>query len=181
MKLFVVRHGQTEWNYENRVCGVSDVQLTDKGEEQANELSKIIKGKQIDFILTSPLSRAIKTAEILSRDTSKNLVVDNRLIERDYGAFEGANRDNTNFLEAKRHFSSKLSGGESILQVAQRVFNVLDEIKEKYKNHNVLIVTHGGVCRIINAYFTEQTNEEFYHFHIGNCELKEYHINECDD
>lgn len=178
MKLYVVRHGQTEWNYENRVCGVSDVQLTDKGKEQANELSKIINMKQIDIILTSPLSRAVKTAEILSSGISKDLIIDHRLIEQDYGVFEGAYRDNNNFLEAKRHFPSKLSGGESILQVVQRIFNVLDEIKEKYQSKNVLIVTHGGVCRIINAYFNEQTNEEFYHFHIGNCELKEYHIND---
>ncbi|WP_261300488.1 histidine phosphatase family protein [Paenibacillus andongensis] len=177
MKLYVVRHGQTEWNYENRVCGITDVQLTDKGEEQAKELSKIVYEKQIDIILTSPLSRAVKTAEILSRAINKDIVIDHRLVEQNYGEFEGTSRDNQNFKEAKRHFSNKLSGGESILQLSQRIFNVLDEIKEKYLNQNVLIVTHGGVCRVINAYFNEQTNDEFYHFHIGNCDLKEYHIN----
>lgn len=109
MKLYVVRHGQTEWNYENRVCGVSDVKLTDKGEEQANELSKIINEKRIDIIFTSPLSRAVKTAEILSSAISKDLVIDRRLIEQDYGIFEGVYRDNNNFLVAKRHFPSKLS------------------------------------------------------------------------
>lgn len=77
-----------------------------------------------------------------------------RLIEQNYGVFEGAFRDNKDFKEAKRHFPNKLSGGESILQVAQRIFNL----------------------RIINAYFNDQSNEEFYHFHVGNCELKEYHI-----
>ncbi|WP_056835361.1 histidine phosphatase family protein [Paenibacillus sp. Soil787] len=174
MKLYVVRHGQTEWNYENRVCGKTDVQLTDTGEKQAEELSKILHEKQINIIITSPLFRAVKTAEILSSAVSKDLVIDNRLIKQDYGVFEGINRDSENFKEAKRHFPIKLSRGESILQVAQRIFNLLDEIKEKYRNQNVLIVTHGGVCRVINAYFNEQTNEEFYHFHIGNCELKEY-------
>jgi broad specificity phosphatase PhoE len=54
-------------------------------------------------------------------------------------------RDNENFKEAKRHFPNKLSSGELILQIAQRIFNVLDEIKEKYLNQNVLIVTYGGV------------------------------------
>lgn len=176
MKLYVVRHGQTEWNYDNRVCGITDVQLTNKGEEQARELSKIIFEMQIDIILTSPLSRAVKTAGILSSAISKDPVIDHRLIQQDYGVFEGAFRDNKDFKEAKRHFPNKLSGGESILQAAQRTFNLLDEIRGKYKNQNVLIVTHGGVCRMINAYFTDQSNEEFYHFHIGNCELKEYHI-----
>ena len=60
MKLYVVRHGQTEWNYENRVSGVSDVKLTDKGEEQANELSKIINEKQIDIILLHRCQEQLK-------------------------------------------------------------------------------------------------------------------------
>ncbi|TCM85423.1 putative phosphoglycerate mutase [Paenibacillus sp. BK033] len=174
MKLYVVRHGQTEWNYENRVCGKTDVQLTDKGAKQAEQISKILHEKQIKIIITSPLTRAVKTAEIISKAISKNFVIENRLIEQDYGVFEGTKREDNNFKEAKRHFPSKLCRGESILQVAQRVFNVLDEIKEKYGDNNVLIVTHGGVFRVINAYFNEQTNEEFYHFHVGNCEVKEY-------
>ncbi|WP_156285534.1 histidine phosphatase family protein [Paenibacillus sp. NEAU-GSW1] len=178
MKIYVVRHGQTEWNYENRVCGITDIQLTKKGEEQAKKLSKIVCEKQIDIILTSPLVRAVKTAEILSKAIGKELVVDHRLIEQDYGVYEGTYRDNENFIKAKRQISSRLSGGESILQVAQRIFNVLDEIKRKYSNQNVLIVTHGGVSRVINAYFNEQTDEQFYHFHIENCELKEYDFNE---
>ncbi len=133
LKLYVVRHGQTEWNHENRVCGRTDVQLTAKGEKQAEELSKILQLKQINIIITSPLSRAVKTAEILSSAINKDIIIDNRLIEQDYGVFEGINRDNENFKEAKRHFPIKLSGGESILQVAQRIFNILDEIKGKYK------------------------------------------------
>lgn len=126
------------------------------------------------------MTRAVKTAEILSKAISKEIVIDRRLIEQNYGEFEGTYRRNENFKEAKRDFPSKLSGGESILQIAQRTYNLLDEIKEKYLNQNVLIVTHGGVCRVINAYFNEQTNEEFYQFHMGNCELKEYSVHYRD-
>jgi broad specificity phosphatase PhoE len=81
LKLYVVRHGQTEWNHENRVCGRTDVQLTAKGEEQAEELSKILHLKQINIIIRSPLSRAVKTAEILSKAINKKIVIDNRLME----------------------------------------------------------------------------------------------------
>ncbi|MEW9701865.1 histidine phosphatase family protein [Paenibacillus sp. SI8] len=178
MNLFIVRHGQTEWNYENRVCGITEVPLTNRGIEQAKELSKIIIGKKIDIIISSPLSRAIKTAEIISNVIGKDLIIDNRLIEQNYGVFEGVFRDNEHFKEAKKHFPSKLSGGESLLQVVHRIFNLLEEIKGKYRNQNVLIVTHGGVCRVINAYFNDQLNEEFYKFHLGNCELREYHFND---
>ncbi|MBD3918898.1 histidine phosphatase family protein [Paenibacillus sp. PR3] len=52
-----------------------------------------------------------------------------------------------------------------MLAVAQRIYNLLDEMKETYRDHSVLIVTHGGVCR---------SNEQFYRFHQGNCEMKEY-------
>ncbi|WP_082651945.1 histidine phosphatase family protein [Gorillibacterium timonense] len=178
MNLYVARHGQTEWNSENRVCGITEVQLTDRGIEQAKELSKIIIEKQIDIIISSPLSRAIKTAEIISREICKDILIDNRLIEQNYGVFEGVIRDREDFQIAKKHFPSRLSGGESLLQVAQRIYNLLDEIKEKYIKQNVLIITHGGVCRIINTYFNEQLNEEFYKFHLGNCDLKEYHFGE---
>ncbi|NJJ40485.1 histidine phosphatase family protein [Paenibacillus apii] len=178
MNLYIVRHGQTEWNYENRVCGITEVQLTNRGIEQAKELSKTIIGKQIDIIISSPLSRALKTAEIISNVISKEIIIDNRLIEQNYGVFEGVNRDSEDFKEAKKHFPNRLFGGESLLQVAQRTFNLLDEIKGKFRNQNVLIVTHGGVCRIINAYFNDQMNGEFYKFHLGNCEMKEYQFNE---
>jgi len=174
LNLYIARHGQTEWNYENRVCGITDAVLTNKGIEQAKELSKIIIGKQIDTIISSPLSRALTTAEIISNAIGKDFIIDNRLIEQNYGVFEGVSRESEDFKEAKKHFPNRLSGGESLLQVAHRIFNLLDEIKGKYRNLNVLLVTHGGVCRIINAYFNDQLNEEFYNFHIGNCELKEY-------
>lgn len=178
MNLYVVRHGQTEWNYENRVCGITEVELTDRGIEQAKELSKIIINKQIEIIISSPLSRAMKTAEIISEEISKDILIDNRLIEQNYGIFEGVVRDREDFQIAKKHFPSTLYGGESLLKVAQRIYNFLDEIKEKYINQNVLIVTHGGVCRIVDTYFNDLLNEEFYEFHLVNCGLKEYHFSE---
>lgn len=139
MSLYVVRHGQTEWNYQNRVCGTTDIQLTNKGIEQAKELAKLLLNKRINIIISSPLCRALNTAEIISKEIRSEFVVDQRLIEQDYGIFEGSPRGNKDFLEAKSHFPNKLSGGESILQVAQRSFNLLDEIKEKYRNQNVLL------------------------------------------
>ncbi|MBD0382873.1 histidine phosphatase family protein [Paenibacillus sedimenti] len=176
MSLYVVRHGETEWNYENRVCGTTDIRLTNRGIEQAKDLAQLLRKKQINIIISSPLCRALNTAEIISKEICTDYIVDQRLTEQDYGVFEGSPHDNKEFLEAKLHFANKLSGGESILQVVQRIFNLLDDIKEKYRNHNVLLVAHGGVCRVINAYFKEQSNEEFYYFHIGNCELKEYNF-----
>ncbi|PWV94479.1 putative phosphoglycerate mutase [Paenibacillus cellulosilyticus] len=174
MRLFVVRHGQTVWNSENRVCGITDSPLTNKGITQAKELSQSIKDRPIDVILSSPLSRALQTAEIIACSIEKEIIIDDRLTEQNYGCYEGVDRDNVDFKEAKKHFPFRLAGGESLLQLGQRVYNLLDEIKKTYSNQNVLVVTHGGVSRVINAYFTDQNNEDFYRFHIENCAIKEY-------
>lgn len=174
MKIYVVRHGQTEWNLDNRVCGITDIDLTNIGMEQARKLSDSLSARKIDIIISSPLKRAQQTARIISGAIEQDFYLDNRLIEQNFGGYEGVNRNNTDFLEAKRHFPNKMSGGESIMQVAQRVYNFLDEIRDKYCDKCILIITHGSVSRIINSYYTDQTNNDFYTFHLGNCELMEY-------
>lgn len=63
-----------------------------------------------------------------------------------------------------------------MMQVAYRVYGVIEDIKCKYKDKNVLIITHGGVCRIINTYFEDMTNEEFFCFTLENAELREYDL-----
>jgi broad specificity phosphatase PhoE len=176
MRLFVTRHGQTEWNSQNRVSGITDISLTDKGIEQAKKLSSHIIEYGIDMIITSPLIRAKITAEILSKATGKEIVVDSRLHEQNYGIFEGIQRDNEDFKFAKNQFAYKLLNGESLFQVAQRVYNLIDEIKEKYSNKNILLVTHGGICRVINSYFNDLTNDEYSKYYTRNCEIIEYHI-----
>jgi probable phosphoglycerate mutase len=176
MKLYAARHGQTEWNSESRVCGISDINLTNKGIEQAKELSTKLIDHQIDIIFSSPLRRAKITAEIISNTIGKDYIIENRLIEQNYGFFEGVPRDMEEFKEAKKHFPSKLLGGESLFQVVHRVYNLIEETKEKYPNNNVMFVTHGSVCRVINAYFNDLSNEEYYKYYTGNCEWSEYNF-----
>jgi broad specificity phosphatase PhoE len=174
MKLYVARHGQTEWNEKNKVCGISDIKLSEKGIEQAKQLAVNVLNYKIDFIITSPLKRAKNTAEIIADYKGISFMVDDRLFEQNYGVFEGVLRDNLDFLDAKKKFVCKYPQGESMFQVAQRVYNLLDEIKIKYSNKNILIISHGGVCRIIKTYFSDLSNEEFFQYRLGNCELEEY-------
>lgn len=132
MKLYVARHGQTNWNLEGKVCGITDIELTAKGIEQAEQLAAHILHEQIDILISSPLQRAKQTATIVSDAIGREYRIDNRLIEQDYGKYEGVMRNREDFLEAKRHFPNSMDGGESIFQVVQRVYNFLDEMKEKY-------------------------------------------------
>lgn len=112
MRLWVARHGQTEWNAENRVCGVTDIDLTDKGVEQARRLSAVLASRSVDVLFTSPLKRALETAAIISDSVGKEWIVDHRLTEQNYGVFEGVSRDSGDFRKAKKQFSDKLAGGE---------------------------------------------------------------------
>lgn len=80
------------------------------------------------------------------------------------------------FLENKKHFAYKYPNGESMMQVAHRVYELLNEIKSNYSDKNVLLISHGGVCRIINTYFKDMTNDEFFYYTLNNAELVEYSL-----
>ncbi|OPH47988.1 hypothetical protein BC351_39050 [Paenibacillus ferrarius] len=175
MTLYVTRHGQTEWNSEERVCGTSDIKLTDKGVTQAAELAMKLGDYKIDMVLSSPLNRARTTAEILAKQWGGEVVLDSRLSEQNYGIYEGVSRSDEGFKYAKKQFPGKMLGGESVFRVVQRVYNLLDDINNGHHS-NVLIVAHGSVCRVIHSYFNDLSNEEYSAYYIRNCELKEYHF-----
>ena len=176
MILYVARHGQTIWNEQNRVCGITDIDLTEKGKEQANALVHSVDKKNIHMIISSPLNRAIETSRIVSDICHIPMEIDKRLIEQNYGIYEGVDRKNEAFLENKRNFAYKYPSGESMMQVAYRVYGLLDEIIEKYSEKNILLICHGGVCRIINTYFEDMTNDDFFHYTLANGQLKEYQL-----
>ena len=174
MKLYVTRHGETTWNVEWKVSGITDVELTSRGISQAESVGEALEKEKIDIIFVSPLKRARHTAEIINAKCKAPIIIDPRLTEQDYGIYEGTHRKNEGFLNNKRQFAFKYPGGESMFQVAYRVYGLLEEIKEKYKGKNVLLVTHGGVCRVIKTYFEDMTNEEYFEFSQGNCEIRKY-------
>ncbi len=176
MKLYVARHGQTVWNAKNKVCGITDVELTEKGIEQANVLAQMVAGRNIDMILTSPLKRAVETGRIVAECCKIPMKVEARLIEQNYGIYEGIDRRNVDFLGNKRNFAYRYPGGESMMQVAYRIYGLLDDIKEEYVGKNVLIISHGGVCRIIRTYFHDMTNEEFFQYTLENGRLEEFDL-----
>jgi len=182
--LYVTRHGESVWNVENKVQGITDMPLTPKGIEQAHILAnKIFENKvPIDEILYSPLERATVTATVIAEKTGIPMFAEPRLVEQNFGRYEGFywpdNRDK--WVEIKKTFADDYEGGESMLKLAQRIFNLLDEVKERTyrENKTFLLVTHGGVNRMIRAYFNNLTNEEFSRASIPNCELVSYMFKE---
>lgn len=171
---YFIRHGQTVWNVENKICGATDIELTPLGHEQAIETGKKIieEGIKADEILTSPLSRAKDTAAHISEVTGIPYRIEQRLIEQNFGRYESTPRDGLEFHEAKKHMASRFGTGESMMQLAQRIYNLLDDIKKDDKTY--ILVAHNGIARIVESYFREMDNEEFSLFGIKNCEIRRY-------
>ena len=174
--VYFVRHGQTVWNVENKICGATDIALTELGHQQAIETGKMLleHGIQADEILYSPLIRAAETARHISEITGIPGRMEPRLKEQNYGKWESTARDGLAFKKAKEDFCCRYEGGESMLQLAQRIYNLLDEIKEEADRKTYILVAHNGIARVVNSYFYEMTNQEYAAFGVKNCAVVRY-------
>ena len=172
---YFVRHGQTIWNVENKICGCTDSPLTELGHAQARELGQQIAARQlhIDEIRCSPLSRARETAEEIGAVIGLPVTVEPRLREQNFGKWEGTPRDGAEFLAQKSNFAQDFGGGESMLRLCQRIYNLLDEITAR-PDRVVLLVAHNGISRAVQSYFTGMENAEFAAFGIRNCEIRRF-------
>lgn len=167
--VYFARHGQTIWNVENKICGSTDIELTELGHRQAEELGQKIlaEGLKIDMILYSPLIRAAETARHISEVTGIPAQCEERLKEQCFGRYEGTARNGAEFAVSKTHFIDSYDGGESMLKLAQRIYNLLDDIKKD--DRTFLLVAHNGISRVIQSYFHDMTNEEYADFGVANC------------
>ncbi|MDR0396119.1 MAG: histidine phosphatase family protein [Oscillospiraceae bacterium] len=180
MKLYYARHGETDWNSLNKVLGVTDVPLNSNGKAQALGLAdQCLRLGDIDIIISSPLSRCVETASLISSRTSIPFSTDNRLSEWNYGKYEGVDRMGTYspskplFQHAKMGFCERVGEtGESLLQLSHRVYSFLDDLPTLYSGRNPLLITHGGVCRVLETYYKSMTPLEFSQYFTDNCELR---------
>ena len=173
--IYFTRHGETVWNVENKICGMTDSPLTARGQQQARQLGELVRdsGLQIDEILYSPLSRAADTAKAIAAATGLPARCEPRLREQCFGKYEGTPRDGAEFRISKTHFADRYDGGESMMQLAQRIYNLLDELRQD-EDKTYLLVAHNGIARVVESYFHDMTNEEYSAAGIKNCELVEY-------
>ncbi|MBU0708945.1 histidine phosphatase family protein [Patescibacteria group bacterium] len=163
-EIYLFRHGETYDNRRKIYCGHRDSKLTPKGVQQAHELRKKLKDKDINLCIISSLSRSIDTAKIALRDhLDVKYIVDDRMIERNYGELQGKSKEKT-FREDtelavvyRRGYDVAPPGGESIKMVEKRVFPFCEELVKRVKenNVNVAISGHGNSMRVIRAYFED--------------------------
>lgn len=178
-QVYFTRHGQTIWNVENKICGATDIALTELGHAQAVELGTELARKMkkqeihIDEILYSPLIRAAETARHIAEVTGIPSKVDMRLKEQNFGRYESTPRNGEEFALAKMNFLSHYDGGETMMQLCQRIYNLLDEITAQPEK-TYLLVAHNGIARAVHSYFFDMENEEFARYGIRNCEVRKY-------
>ena len=99
--------------------------------------------------------------------------LDSRLTEQNFGRYESTARDGAEFQLAKEHFADRYGSGESMLHLAQRIYNLLDDVCAE-PDKVFMLVAHNGIARIVESYFRDMTNEEFSAFGIRNCEILTY-------
>lgn len=158
--LYFVRHGSTDWNEnkdaagnKNPKCqGRVDIPLNQTGIQQALTTAETLKGKKFDRVICSPLTRTKQTCNLIYHGDTP-VEIDDRIIERDFGEFEGKTRSEFDFRNFwNRKVNQKFRQAESITNVERRVFSLLDELAKK-PNQDVLIVAHGGVGCVLMTYF----------------------------
>ena len=173
MKVYIVRHGQVPHNALHQY-NTTDEDLTEYGISQAVELSKKIKNKHFDIVISSPLIRAKHTAEIIANN--REIFFDDRIKERSCGSLSGQPLEVTNREEYWNYYTTIQYGtSENIQEFFKRVYNFLEELKTKdYKS--VLIVAHSGVSKAFNGYFEGIQDGKFLNRGLKNCEIKEYEL-----
>lgn len=175
MKLYLVRHGQCESNSIGRY-NYSYEDINEVGVKQAMDLRDVISNIDYDIVISSPLLRALHTAEIINAKDRK-IITDDRLAERHHGNLEGKSLNITDRDNHWNYYSDiRFGTEESIIDLCNRVKEFLDELKTKdYKS--VLIVSHSGVSKAFYVYFNGVPKDgKLLKLGLKNTEIKEYEL-----
>ncbi len=177
MNIYLVRHGETEENIKRTYYGAIDCKLTHKGEEQGNLLGKKLKSMKFQRVFCSEKQRAKDTLEYIYN--GRDLFIDKRLNERDFGDFEGKT-----FNELQEAYKEEYEmwtrdwklhnppKGESFIEFYERVVSFMKELESQEKEcENILIATHGGVIRAMYCYILDGNLDNYWRFSSRNGDL----------
>ncbi len=182
MNIYIVRHGETEWNTTWRLQGRTDIPLNDTGIKQAQLTAKALKAEGIVFdrVYSSPLSRALKTAEILSGFSPEKIIKENRIIEINFGNAEGSTpqerKTNPKFKQINNFFNAPAlynpsDDAESFKQVFARTADFWEKEIRPLENQaeNILVVTHGGTLQSLLMHVDGRTLDDYWAVKFPNC------------
>ena len=153
MRVYFVRHGQTDWNKQQRIQGRTDIPLNEEGITQAEKSAQYFSNELFDLVVTSPLTRAKQTAQIIAATNNLPIVEMLQFIEKNYGDIEGLTLEE----RANRFPNGQCENQESLEQLIDRIKDGLAHLEANYKGKNIIVVAHGG---IINALLAHLSNGE---------------------
>ncbi|MCM1371343.1 MAG: histidine phosphatase family protein [Clostridium sp.] len=176
-KVYVLRHGETVQNKSEIMQGHMDTILDEKGINQAKVAKQTIDKIGIDLIISSPLKRTLETALIASGGHIP-IIKDYRLISRNHGEFQGLSRSEINLKEYwNLKINKQYQKAESVGDLYNRIDNVIKDVKTKYKDKKVLLVTHSGICRILYYYFNGIPEDgDLTEYESTTCSVEEYSL-----
>ena len=184
--IYLIRHGQTDQNVAWRIQGQRDFPLNDTGVSQAEAAGERLKELGISFsrIYSSPLVRALKTAEIVTEKGMEDFILDDRLKEMDYGRFEGA--DMKNLPEELKEFFKDFAhnpapeGMEQLPDLVKRLGSFLEDVKPDLMalkpNENVLISTHAIALKAALEYLTPGSDGAYWSKYLPNCGIYRFDL-----
>jgi len=174
-ELILVRHGETEWNVGEVFRGRIDIELNETGLRQAELLAEYLSGVKIDAVYSSPLKRALKTAEIIARYHKLEVEIAPGLIDFDFGKWQGLPHQ-----EVKRRYKQlyaqwvnsphlvKMPDGESLSEVRERALTVVDEVVAKHEGA-VVLVSHRVVNKVLICALLGLDNSHFWNIRQDTC------------
>ena len=173
--LILIRHGETLWNTQLRMQGSLDSDLTPKGETQIKALGEWMKEVPFDYLYCSDTPRAHKTAEAIRKFTGHNLNFDKRLREKNLGVFEGLTSEEARerYPETFQQFKTAgasyvIDQGESTQQLLERSLDAIEEIRDRPPHKVAVVVTPGGVVRVLMTHVLGIPLDAPTQFLIGN-------------
>ena len=181
MKIYMIRHGETNWNKERKLQGRSDIALNEYGKELTYITSEAMKNIPFDIVYSSPLTRAKETAEILTKDRKLEIQTNELLVEMSFGEGEGAS-----LPEIHAHPEMKLhnfihnpgeyippAGGESFEELYERCKSFMEEfvLPAENKYDTMLIVGHGALIRGLIHYINHRPTKDFWCVTHKNCSV----------
>ncbi len=179
MLIYLVRHGETDWNLNYKVQGKIDIPLNENGLNQANMLARFFENKEIDSIYSSNLIRAYETAKIISLKVKKDVFILPELQEINMGVWEGNLWDNI-AIEYKDFIikwendkeNIPIPEGESYGQVQKRVYKTFKSILAKHKeNDKIVIVSHGITIKVLIAKLMKISIQSVHNFYLDNASI----------
>lgn len=178
MPLYLVRHGQTDWNVLNRAQGSVDRPLDETGVAQSQAVAKAFENTKVQRVVTSDLARAKDTAKAIAAVTSAELKIEPQLCERSFGTMEGDSYEDLRVFFTRESNGDpamrnrvRPPGGESFFDLWTRLLNVLPMVRNGPENQ--VLVSHGGTCALLCAMLLGETLEDTVKYRFSNAGITE--------